>query len=115
MAPQVLSPPSDGEPHIEVKKEDDHTKPALTPPTSEGTKGNNDDDTSSELSDLEPEEPPKYEEDGAPVVEEPEEVVPDHYYGDGKIPVFRPVSHSQSSGIVFWYDGRLLTRAMDRL
>ena len=114
MDPQALSPPSDGEPHIEVKKEDDHTKPALTPPTSEGTKGNNDDDTSSELSDLEPEEPPKYEEDGPPVVEEPEEVVPDHYYGDGKIPVFKPVSPCLSIEIGSWYNGRLLIGAMDR-
>ena len=91
MADRIMSPPSEGETNIDVKREEDHAKPALTPPTSEGTKGNND-DTSSELSDLEPEEPPKLESETIPEVEEPEEVVPDHYYGDGKIPVFKPVS-----------------------
>lgn len=114
MASQVMSPPSEGETHMEVKKEDDHTKPALTPPTSEGTKGNNDDDTSSELSDLEPEELPKLEHNEAPVVEEPEEVAPDHYYGDGKIPVFKPVGHNLSPDVESWYDIRPLIREIVR-
>ena len=89
MAARVMSPPSDGESRVDVKMEEDNTKPALTPPTSEGTKGNHD-DSGSELSDLEPEEPvtvksePKVEDDG--------EILPDHYYDGGKVPVFKPVS-----------------------
>lgn len=53
-------------------------KAALTPPTSE--EWNKDAESSQdELSDLEMEE-------------DEEEVVPDHYYGNGRIPVFKPVS-----------------------
>lgn len=52
-------------------------KATLTPPASEeADKG---DDSGSELSDLEFES----EENG--------EILPDHYYDDGKIPVFKPV------------------------
>lgn len=32
-------------------------------------------------------------------VEDEEEIVPDHYYGSGKIPVFKPVSTSEPSSI----------------
>lgn len=57
-----------------------HPTNALTPPTSEEMNHNNDiDDGSSDLSelDLDP--------------ENEEEIVPDHYYGGGKVPVFKPV------------------------
>ncbi|KAI9725443.1 MAG: hypothetical protein M1828_003114 [Chrysothrix sp. TS-e1954] len=58
-------------PSIEIK-----SKPALTPPTSEeGNKG----DPTSDLSDLELDD----DEDEA-------DIEPDHYYGDGKVPVFKP-------------------------
>lgn len=53
---------------------------ALTPPTSEDMNSKMDDGSSdlSELSDLEDED-------------DEEEIVPDHYYDGGKIPVFKPV------------------------
>ena len=66
-----MSPASD----LDVKPE---TKPTtLTPPASE--EADKQDDSGSELSelDLEP--------------EDVEEVEPDHYYEDGKTPVFKPV------------------------
>ena len=97
MAARVVSPPTDSESKIDVKIEEDHSKPALTPPTSEGTKGNRD-DSGSELSDLEPEDSPKLEPKPEPKVEpqvqQVEEIVPDHYYEGGKVPVFKPVSES---------------------
>lgn len=57
------------------------TKPTLTPPAS----GESDkhDNSSSELSDIELDD-----EDGG-------EIVPDHYYEGGKIPVFKPVCNLQ--------------------
>ena len=83
----------------EVKMEIDHhdTKQALTPPTSESTgKKGDDDDSGSELSELEPEEPVE-EPAAAPEIKEEDdgEIVPDHYYEGGKIPVFKPVSNCQ--------------------
>ena len=69
----ATSPPSDGD----LKKE---SKPTLTPPASEEADKHN--DSGSDLSDLEVES----EENG--------EVLPDHYYDGGKIPVFKPVSWS---------------------
>ena len=60
---------------VKVKVEN---KSTLTPPASEEADKN--DDSGSELSDLEPE------------VEDNGEIVPDHYYEGGKIPVFKPVS-----------------------
>lgn len=53
---------------------------ALTPPTSEDMNSKMDDGSSdlSELSDLEDDD-------------DEEEIVPDHYYDGGKIPVFKPV------------------------
>jgi hypothetical protein len=56
------------------------SKPTLTPPASEEADKQN--DSGSELSDLEAES----EENG--------DIVPDHYYDGGKIPVFKPVSQS---------------------
>ena len=84
-----MSPLSEvGEPKMEMEQHSE--KPALTPPTSEST-DKKDDDSGSELSDLEPEEQETYTEPkGEPIIEE--EIVPDHYYEDGKVPVFKPVS-----------------------
>jgi len=93
MSVAALSPPGDiGE--VKMETDSHETKQALTPPTSESTgKKDDDDDSGSELSELEPEElitepapEPKVEE------EDEEEIVPDHYYEGGKIPVFKPVS-----------------------
>lgn len=60
-----------------------HTEPAhaLTPPTSEDNNTRIDDDASSDLSELDLD------------MDDEEEVVPDHYWDDGKIPVFKPVCH----------------------
>lgn len=69
----AVSPPSDGD----LKKE---SKPTLTPPASEEADKHN--DSGSDLSDLEAES----EDNG--------EVLPDHYYDGGRIPVFKPVSQS---------------------
>lgn len=56
----------------------------VTPPATEGSsKGHG--SNASDLSDLELEE------------DDEEEIVPDHYYDGGKIPVFRPVSHKSMS------------------
>ena len=89
-----MSPPSDGDMRVDVKIEEDHTKPALTPPTSEGTKGNRE-DSGSELSDLEPEEPAAIKPEPEPKIDRDGEIVPDHYYDGGKIPVFKPVRIAQ--------------------
>ena len=112
MANRVMSPPIDGDSTVDVKMEEqDNSRPALTPPTSEGTKGNHE-DSGSELSDLEPENSPmlepeleprvepeiepqvdtKVEPKVEPMVEQIEEILPDHYYEGGRIPVFKPVS-----------------------
>ena len=107
MSVAVLSPPGDlGDVNIDIDHHD--SKQALTPPTSESTgkkDDDDDDDSGSDLSDLEPEEPvaepapehipvhtpepevKKEEED-----EIDEEILPDHYYEGGKVPVFKPVS-----------------------
>lgn len=71
MADHTLSPASD----VDVKVE---SKPTLTPPASE--EADQHDDSGSDLSDLEG--------DG----DDSGEIVPDHYYEGGKIPVFKPVS-----------------------
>ena len=52
-------------------------KPVLTPPASEEADKIN--DSGSDLSDLDQE------------VEDEGEIVPDHYYDGGKVPVFKPV------------------------
>ncbi|KAJ5744600.1 hypothetical protein N7533_009470 [Penicillium manginii] len=71
---------------------------SITPPHSANGKKDAPEGVPSELSDLEldarsavaPEEPViKQEEQEEPVVEE-EDIEPDHYYGGGKIPVFKP-------------------------
>ena len=73
-----MSPPSD----IDVKEE---SKPTLTPPASD--EADKHDDSGSELSDLDVET----EENGKNVADDNGEIVPDHYYEGGKIPVFKPV------------------------
>ena len=65
-----MSPPSD----MDVKGE---SKPTLTPPASD--EADKHDDSGSELSDLDNE------------LEDNSEIVPDHYYEGGKVPVFKPV------------------------
>ena len=82
---------------------DNHeSKPALTPPTSESTGKKDDDDSGSELSELEPEESVEEPEVEPQIKEEiEEEIVPDHYYEGGKVPVFKPVSNAQNIDIFF--------------
>lgn len=74
---------------------------SITPPHSANGKKEAPEGVPSELSDLELEPQPapaidtvhvKQEE----VEEEIEDIEPDHYYGDGKIPVFKPVSQDLS-------------------
>ena len=103
MAAIVDSPPPEvGE--VKMEAEHEHAHPALTPPTSENT-DKKDYDSGSDLSDLSDREPDHVEatvEPKAEPIEEPEEtpkdegieeeIVPDHYYGGGKVPVFKPVS-----------------------
>ena len=72
VSPAALSPASEVD--VKVKVED---KPTLTPPASE--EADKHDDSGSELSDLEGE------------VEDTGEIVPDHYYDGGRVPVFKPV------------------------
>ena len=88
MAGAAMSPSSEDEVKMEIDKAD--SRPALTPPTSENT-DKKDDESGSELSDLEPEEASE-EHPVQPKVEDGEEVIPDHYYEGGKVPVFKPVS-----------------------
>lgn len=59
----------------------DETKSTLTPPASE--EADKHEDSGSELSDLEFEP------------EDDVEILPDHYFDGGKIPVFKPVSLPQ--------------------
>ena len=105
MSIAAMSPPGDLD---EVKLEiDNHeSKPALTPPTSESTGKKDDDDSGSELSDLEPEESVEEPEPPQPQIkeEDEEEIVPDHYYEGGKVPVFKPVSYVQKSSSIFSVD-----------
>lgn len=79
-----MSPTSDGEVKVE-------TKPTLTPPAS----GESDkhDGSSSELSDLELED----EDNG--------DIVPDHYYEGGKVPVFKPVSCVHAKHFPYGFEG----------
>lgn len=79
---------------------------SITPPHSANGKKDAPEGVPSELSDLEldaksaaaPEEPRiKQEEQDEPMEEELEEdIEPDHYYGGGKIPVFKPVGYCTS-------------------
>lgn len=99
MSVAAMSPPGDaGEVKIDIDHHD--SKQALTPPTSESTgKKGDDDDSGSELSELDPEEPvaepvpePEVKKEEKEEEEEDGEIVPDHYYEGGKVPVFKPVS-----------------------
>ena len=83
----AMSPPSEGEVKMEINQAD--SRSALTPPTSENT-DKKDEESGSELSDLEPEEPSE-DVPIQPNVND-QEIVPDHYYEGGKVPVFKPVS-----------------------
>ena len=94
-----MSPPAEVGMDADIKMEDSHdTKPALTPPTSEGT-NKKDEESDSELSDLGPEQ---VEEPSIPKAktEQDEEICPDHYYEDGNVPVFKPVSFSTRQRIM---------------
>lgn len=62
----------------------DEPKPTLTPPASE--EADKHDDSGSELSELELEP------------DESAEIVPDHYYDGGRVPVFKPVSTHEIDG-----------------
>ena len=99
-----MSPPAEAGIDAEIKMENPlDAKSALTPPTSEGT-NKKEEDSDSELSDLEPEqieEPPdvpkvkpeeKVEAKVEEEVEDDGEIFPDHYYDGGNVPVFKPVS-----------------------
>ena len=88
MADAAMSPPGEGDVKIEIEQAD--SRLALTPPASENTE-KKDDESGSDLSDLEPEEPLE-EHDVQPKLEDEEDIVPDHYYEGGKVPVFKPVS-----------------------
>lgn len=61
---------------------------ALTPPTSEDNDVKLETQSSSDLSEIALDAEQHVEE------AEEEEIVPDHYYDGGKIPVFKPVSHN---------------------
>ena len=71
---------------------------SITPPHSTNGKGGGSDGAPSELSDMEIDPKPEAQPDAAP--EEVEEIEPDHFYGDGKIPVFKPVSCLSQQGII---------------
>ena len=71
MATDAILPSTEADVNME-------SKPALTPPASDHTDKR--DDSGSELSDIEPES------------EDIGEILPDHYWDNGKIPVFKPVS-----------------------
>ena len=75
-APVTTPPPQDG---IQELPNVSKAAPvnALTPPTSEDNHSNNMDDGSSDLSEIED--------------DVDDEIVPDHYYDGGKVPVFKPV------------------------
>ena len=80
-----------GEPVVEI---------SITPPQSANGKKEAPEGVPSELSDLEldhqsvpaPDTSKIKQEEVEEKVEEIEEIEPDHYYGGGKVPVFKPVS-----------------------
>lgn len=95
MAVAAIAMPTDiGDMKMEIDQHD--SKPALTPPTSEGTGKKDDEDSDSELSDLEPEESIEEPAPGQNIHDEDDEddgeIVPNHYYEGGNIPIFKPVS-----------------------
>lgn len=73
---------------------------SMTPPQSANGKKDMPEGVPSELSDLELDQKSAQAPDETPIKQEGQEeleedigpIEPDHYYGDGKIPVFRPVS-----------------------
>ena len=65
---------------------------SFTPPNSANGKKDAPDGVPSELSDLELDPKAGAAPENASIEEEEEEIEPDHYYGGGKIPVFKPVS-----------------------
>ena len=75
---------------------------SITPPRSANGKKDAPEGVPSELSDLELDSKPTIVLDQTRIKQEEHEVVeaqviePDHYYGGGKIPVFKPVSSSRS-------------------
>lgn len=62
---------------------------SITPPHSTNGKGDGSDGAPSELSDMDIDSKPAAQPDGAA---EEEDIEPDHFYGGGRIPVFKPVS-----------------------
>jgi hypothetical protein len=85
----AVDTPPDARDHHE-QKDDLPAAPAsattrvLTPPTSEDM-GKREEQDSSDLSDLELEDENEDDDDIG-------DIQPDHYFGDGKVPVFKPVS-----------------------
>ena len=67
------------------------TAASITPPHSANGKKEVPDGVPSELSDLELDPHATGAPETASVEEEEEDIEPDHYYGGGKIPVFKPV------------------------
>ena len=65
---------------------------SITPPHSINGKKDGPDGAPSELSDLELDSKPTDAQEDISVEEGDQEIEPDHYYGGGKIPVFKPVS-----------------------
>lgn len=89
---EVPHPHHHNEHPIEHKEMDhNHGHGQQTPPNSADGKKTASDGVPSELSDLDLEHNGAQEQVGA-AEEEEEEIEPDHYYGGGKIPVFKPVS-----------------------
>lgn len=64
---------------------------SITPPHSVNGKKDAADGAPSELSDLELDSKTTGAQEAPSVEDEDEEIEPDHYYGGGKIPVFKPV------------------------
>lgn len=75
---------------------------SITPPRSANGKQDVPEGVPSELSDLELDQKSTQAPDETPIKQEEQEeqeidigpIEPDHYYGDGKIPVFKPVSRA---------------------
>ncbi|KAL4754917.1 hypothetical protein BDW72DRAFT_84538 [Aspergillus terricola var. indicus] len=63
---------------------------SITPPHSVKGKKDGPDGAPSELSDLELDSKPTHAQENISTEEEDQEIEPDHYYGGGKIPVFKP-------------------------
>lgn len=117
MAAAAMSPPLEADMKVDVKVEDG-AKSALTPPTSEGS-NKKDDDSGSELSDLEPEETTETAEAAGTTAPEPKpeddgEIRPDHYYEGGNVPVFKPVSRLANNMFRCVVEGFVLINSPNR-